>query len=123
MKQKLTLYYDQECPFCKNYANFLKLKKDYELELKNAREYHSEIHSLCKELDMNDGLIVLVDGKCLQGIDALRYIDTVMQKQGLLSQLHGIWNAKKSLSQFLYRCIKGLRKMVLFLMGKKSHIE
>lgn len=123
MKQKLILYYDQECPFCKNYAGFIQLKKHYDLELKNAREYHSEIRSLCKGLDINEGLIVVAEGKCLQGIDALSYLDTAMEKKGILSMLHGVWNAKNSLSPLLYRCIKGLRKIVLFIMGRKSRIE
>lgn len=123
MKQKLTLYYDQECPFCKKYAAFLTLKEHYDLELKNAREYPSEIISLCKEMDINEGLIVSVGGKCLQGIDALRYLDSAITKKGLLSKLHGIWNLKKPVGQFLYGCIKGLRKIVLFLMGRKSHID
>lgn len=123
MKQKLTLYYDHECPFCKNYAGFIQLKRHYDLELKNAREYHAEIRSLCKELDINEGLVVLVEGKCLQGIDALRYLDTAMEKKGLLAKLHGIWNVKNSLSPLLYRGIKSLRKMVLFLLGRKSDIE
>jgi len=123
MKQKLTLYYDQQCPFCNRYASFITLKKYYDLELKNAREYYVEIDALCQEIDINEGLILYAEGKCLQGIDALQYLDLAIEKKGVLSRLHGIWNVQRSLSQPLYRAIKGLRKMVLFLMGKKSRIE
>ncbi|MCW8822164.1 MAG: DUF393 domain-containing protein [Sulfurovum sp.] len=123
MKQKLTLYYDLECPFCNRYARFVKLNDCYDLQLKDAREYHAEILSLCKDMDINDGIIVFAEGKCLQGIDALSYLDISMEKKGLLSRLHGIWNIKKSVSHPLYAFIKVLRKIVLFLMGRKSHIQ
>lgn len=123
MKQKLTLYYDQECPFCNRYAAFLALKEHYDLEMKNAREYHSEVEDLCKEMDINEGLIVVVEEKCLQGIDALRYLDSAIEKRGILSKLHGIWHLKEPVSGPLYRGIKLLRKVVLFLMGKKHRIE
>lgn len=123
MKRKLTLYYDLECPFCNRYANFVTLNDCYDLQLKDAREYQAEIHFLCKDMDINDGLIVSIEGKCLQGVDALRYLDISMQKKGLLSRLHGIWNLKKTFTKPIYTFIKMLRKMVLFVMGKKRHIE
>lgn len=123
MKQKLTLYYDQECPFCSSYANFVKLNDHFDLQVKNSRVCHSEIRFLCKHIDINDGLVISVDGTCMQGIDALRYLDIAMEKKGLLSRLHGIWNLKKTFTKPIYTFIKMLRKMVLFLMGKKRHIE
>jgi len=36
IKEKIVIYYDKDCPFCNNYINFLKLKDNYELILKNA---------------------------------------------------------------------------------------
>ncbi len=123
MKQNLTLYYDKECPFCTRYASFVKLNNHYTLQLKNAREYHAEILSLCNDMDINEGLIVSIEGKCLQGIDALRYLDLSMEKKGLLSRLHGIWHLKEPFTKPIYTFIKMLRKMVLFLMCRKRHIE
>ena len=123
MKQKLTVYYDKQCPFCKKYAHFLRLKEHYDLELRDARAYHSEIHALCEDININDGIIVLTEGKCLQGIDALSYLDSAIKKEGVLSKIHGIWNVKKPLGGLLYHTIKVLRKIVLFLMGRKSRID
>jgi predicted DCC family thiol-disulfide oxidoreductase YuxK len=123
MKQKLTLYYDKQCPFCNRYAAFIELKQHYDLELKNAREYYVEIDALCKAIDINEGLIVVVEEQCLQGVDALRYLDSAMEKKGVLARFHGIWSLKGSVSGLLYKGIKVLRKMVLFLMGRKSNIE
>lgn len=123
MKQKLTLYYDRECPFCNRYAAFLELKQHYDLELKNAREYYAEIDSLCQGLDINEGLIVVAEEQCLQGVDALRYLDNAIEKKGMLSRLHGIWKLKGAVSGALYKSIKLLRKAVLFLMGRNTRIR
>ncbi|HEY9189272.1 MAG TPA: DCC1-like thiol-disulfide oxidoreductase family protein [Sulfurovum sp.] len=123
MKQKLTLYYDRECPFCNRYAAFLELKQHYDLELKNAREYYAEIDALCQGLDINEGLIVVTEEQCLQGVDALRYLDRAIEKKGMLSRLHGIWNLKGAVSGALYKSIKLLRKAVLFLMGRNTRIR
>ena len=123
MKQKLTVYYDKQCPFCKKYAHFLALKEQYDLELRDARAYLPEIHALCKDININDGIIVSAEGKCLQGIDALKYLDRAIKKRGVLSRVHGIWNANKLLGGLLYHSIKVLRKIVLFVMGRKSSIE
>ena len=123
MKQKLTLYYDKQCPFCNRYAAFIELKQHYDLELKNAREYYAEIDALCQGLDINEGLILVAEEQCLQGVDAMRYLDRAIEKKGVLSRLHGIWSLKGSLSGVLYKSIKLLRKAVLFLMGRKSNIE
>ena len=38
IKEKITIYYDKECPFCNSYVGYLKLKDSYELILKNVRE-------------------------------------------------------------------------------------
>jgi len=123
MKQKLTVYYDKQCPFCKKYAAFLRLKEHYDLELRDAREYLSEIHALCKDININDGIIVSTEGKCLQGIDALSYLDTAIKKGGVLSRIHGIWNVQKPFRGLLYSTIKVFRKIVLFVMGRKSRID
>ena len=36
-KEKIVLFYDEECPFCKNYAKYLKLKDNFDLEIKDIR--------------------------------------------------------------------------------------
>ena len=35
IKEKITIYYDKECPFCNSYVGYLKIKDSYELILKN----------------------------------------------------------------------------------------
>ena len=123
MKQKLTLYYDKVCPFCNHYARFLTLKKSYELHLINARESLQEIRAKCPHLDINDGMIIEIDGRCLQGTEALVYLDAIIIRNTLFGRLHRVWRLTPWITLPLYKTIKLLRWIALFFMGKKSDIE
>jgi len=123
MKQTLTLYYDKECPFCNHYARFLELKKSHELHLINAREALQAIRAKCPHLDINDGMIIEIDGRCLQGTEALSYLDAIIIRNTLFGRLHRIWRLAPWITLPLYKTIKLLRKIALFFMGKKSDIE
>jgi len=123
MKPKLTLYYDKECPFCNRYARFLELKKSHELQLLNARESLEQIRVRCPHLDINDGMILEAEGRCLQGTEALAYLDAIILRNTLFGKLHRIWGLTPWLTLPLYKTIKLFRQIALFFMGKKSNIE
>lgn len=123
MKQKLILYYDKECPFCKHYAYFLTLKESYELHLINARESLEEILTKCPHTDINEGMIIEVEGKCLQGTEALKYLDSIITRKSFMSKLHHLWSLSPLITDNLYNFIKILRQIVLFILRKKRTIE
>jgi len=116
-KEKIVIYYDKDCPFCKNYINFLKLKDNYELVLKNAREEKNEI-----KLNINDGFIVIFKDKFYQGSKALKFLNNIVSKGTILGKLHFFFKYDNIFSKFLYKVIFSLRKVLLFLIGKKSKI-
>ena len=70
---KIELYYDEECPFCNSYANFLKIKEKHELILFNVRECKNEIENFnLLGFDINNGFIVKTDNlNIYQGVDAI----------------------------------------------------
>jgi len=123
MKKKLILYYDKECPFCRNYARFLELKKSHMLLLKNSREFLDEIHASCPDLDINEGMIIHVEGQCLQGTDALTYLDDIITQKSFFSRVHRLWRLPTVFTRPLYSMLKTLRKVILFIIGKKSRID
>jgi len=116
-KEKIVIYYDKDCPFCKNYVNFLKLKDNYELILKNAREEKNEI-----KLDLNNGFVVSFKDKFYQGSKALKFLDSIVNKSTILGKLHSFFKYDNISSKFLYKFIFLFRKILLFLIGKKSKI-
>ena len=122
MKQKLTLYYDKQCPFCTKYANLLKLKENFEITLKDARENLNEISVLCKNLDINDGFIVLYKNDCFQGAKALEFLNRAVDKTTILGKLHFFFAYENIFSKFLYKSLFILRKIALFILRKDSNI-
>lgn len=122
MKQKLTLYYDKQCPFCSKYANLLKLKENFEINLKDARENLDEISVLCKNLDINDGFIVIYKNDCFQGAKALEFLNRAVDKTTILGKLHFFFAYENIFSKFLYKTLFILRKIALFILRKDSNI-
>ena len=122
MKQKLTLYYDNQCPFCSKYANLLKLKENFEITLKDARENLDEISVLCKNLDINDGFIVIYKNDCFQGAKALEFLNRAVDKTTILGKLHFFFAYENNFSKFLYKTLFILRKIALFILRKDSNI-
>ena len=122
MKQKLTLYYDKQCPFCSKYANFLKLKENFEITLKDARENQFEISLICGNLNINDGFIVIYKNDCFQGSKALAFLNSAVDKTTLLGKLHFFFRYDNLFSNLLYKLFFILRKIILFILGKNSKI-
>ena len=114
MKQKLTLYYDKQCPFCSKYANFLKLK--------DARQNLDEIALICKNLNINDGFIVLYKNNCFQGAKALAFLNSAVDKTTFLGKLHFFFRYDNLFSNLLYKLFFIWRKIILFILGKNSKI-
>jgi hypothetical protein len=122
LKQKLTLYYDNQCPFCSKYANFLKLKENFEITLKDARENQSEISLVCENLNINDGFIVIYENNCFQGVKALELLNSAVDKDTFLGKLHFIFRYDNIFSKILYKILFILRKIILFVLRKDSQI-
>ena len=122
MQQKITLYYDKQCPFCSNYANLLKLKENFEITLKDARKNLDEISLVCENLDINDGFIVVYENHCFQGAKALEFLNSAVDKTTILGKLHFFFAYENVFSKFLYKILFILRKFILFVLRKDSKI-
>eukprot|EP01029_Cantina_marsupialis_P018075 TRINITY_DN41123_c1_g1_i1.p1 TRINITY_DN41123_c1_g1~~TRINITY_DN41123_c1_g1_i1.p1 ORF type:complete len:116 (+),score=0.24 TRINITY_DN41123_c1_g1_i1:563-910(+) len=114
---KIELYYDKECPFCKSYANYIKLKKMHELTLLNARENINAIKKFRNQgFDIDEGFIVKVDdNKIYQGSNAIVFLNTIAEKKIYFKD-------NLFFKNFIYPFAKALRKVLLFFLGKKTKI-
>lgn len=119
---QIIIFYDEECPFCKNYTNFLKLKKGFNLKLIHARKDKVELQNICKNLDINDGFIVIYENHCFQGAKALEFLNSAVDKTTVLGKLHFFFAYDNTFSKFLYKILFILRKFILFMLRKDSKI-
>lgn len=119
--QSLTLYYDGECPICKRYTMFLKLKKDYHLILKDARE-SIELEDICtlNQIDINDGMILITEtNEILQGGWALLYLKKISNNKNLFYRIF----ISKSMIRITYPILKNIRLLLLKILRKKLKID
>jgi len=119
---QIIIFYDEECPFCKNYTNFLKLKKSFDLKLIDARKSNIELETICKNLDINDGFIVVYENDCFQGAKALEFLNNAVDKTTILGKLHFFFAYENAFSKLLYKILFILRKFILFILRKDSKI-
>lgn len=122
MKEIIILYYDDECPFCKNYVKLLKLKEKLEIILKDARTNADEIRLLCEKIDINDGFIVVYNSKCYQGSNALQFLNIAVDKSTFIGKLHFLFKYKNIFSNILYKIFFLSRKIVLIVLNKNTKI-
>lgn len=123
MKTKqIILFYDEECPFCKNYTSFLELKKSFDLKLIDARKNKIELENICKKLDINDGFIVVYENQCFQGSKALEFLNSAVDKTTIIGKLHFFFAYENIFSKVLYKIFFILRKFILFILKKDSKI-
>jgi len=122
MKELLVIYYDQECPFCDAYANYIQLKEKYTLELKPARDAQAELALLCPHMNINNGFILVYQDKCFQGVDGLVLLNKLIDNKGLVALLHKIFQSNNILSKTLYSIVLVVRKIILYAMGIKTKI-
>jgi predicted DCC family thiol-disulfide oxidoreductase YuxK len=115
MKELIILYYDKFCPFCNNYAHFLKLKEEFEIELKDINKYINEITFLSKDINIEDGFIVVYKSTYYQGARALKFLDSVVEKRTFLGKLHFLFKYDNFFSNILYKILLTLRKIALFI--------
>lgn len=112
---KAYLFYDGECPFCKQYSKFRELRECIDIELCDARE-----NFLWKDVDSNlnldDGIILLLekDSTILQGVEALAYLDTICTFDGLFFKIQKFIFSNKFLASIVYAILKILRKITLY---------
>ena len=81
-----------------------------------------EIALVCGNLNINDGFIVLYKNDCFQGAKALAFLNSAIDKTTLLGKLHFFFCYDNLFSNFLYKFLFILRKIILFILGVNSKI-
>lgn len=113
---KAFLYYDGECPFCNRYADILKLKKCFDIEICDARvdlswkEYD-------KDIILDNGVILIYEASCYQGVEALDMLLSICKYDGMFFSLQKFIFSSKVLGNIVYTCFKFFRKVALYFKG------
>jgi len=123
---KIILYYDDDCPFCKEYSKYIKLRQKYDVELLNARDCIDKILLFKEEgMDINEGFIVefVDEGMTLQGAAAVKELDKTLNKTGIVDKTISAIVRTSLFQSVLYPVVKVVRIVLLKLIGKDPNIK
>ena len=115
------IVYDGDCPFCRAYAGMVRLQENYSVELINAREPHPLVDEATeKGLDLDEGMIVVLEDKFYHGDDAMTRMALMTTKSSLLRRLTKWTFTSPGRSRLLYPILRGGRNMSLKVLGHKK---
>jgi len=116
---QLTIYYDGECPFCRNFVRLSKLKEEYDVYLYNLREEPGKVQSfLTKGYNVNEGMIVVIEDKIYHGHEAVYMISALSNKITWVGNIYYFLFSNKNITKFLYPILVAGRNLTLFLLRR-----
>jgi predicted DCC family thiol-disulfide oxidoreductase YuxK len=117
------IFYDGQCPFCKNFVEFLALKEEYTIKLFNLRD-HPKIVSYFGKMsyDVDEGMIVTVN-KQIYFADEAVHIIGIMSKKNFLGKVYRSLFSNQKIAELIYPALKMGRRIVLTLLGKKKIVQ
>lgn len=115
------IIYDGNCPFCQAYVGMVRLQENYNVELINAREPHPRVDEVTlKGYDLDEGMIVILDGDFYHGDDAMHRMALMTANSGALRRLTKWTFSSPWRSRNLYPLLRGGRNMTLKILGHKK---
>ena len=115
------LLYDGECPACSSYVAFSRLRRLHpSLKVLDARGEPALVEELRgRGYEINEGMVMQLDGKIFFGAEATRQIARHAREGGVLRRalLDAIGDAPWS--RALYPLLNRCRRLLLAVLGRK----
>jgi predicted DCC family thiol-disulfide oxidoreductase YuxK len=114
-----TVIYDGDCPFCARYTALLALRSVTDVVLINARERPDLVQTyLAQGLDLNDGMIAILDGRTLHGAEAMRAISLLAGQASLFTLINRLAFSSPAVGRRLYPLLRLGRHLTLRALGR-----
>ncbi|QBF33225.1 DCC1-like thiol-disulfide oxidoreductase family protein [Thalassococcus sp. S3] len=122
MTEPTRIIYDGECPFCARYVRMVRLRDAVgQVELIDARSHHPIISQIADAgLNLDDGMVVVMDGKLHHGDAAMTALAVMTTRSGLFNRLMRAMFANPRLARVLYPPLVAGRAIVLRLLGRRK---
>lgn len=116
------ILYDGDCPFCRNYVSFLKLKAVLgEVRLIDARQAPMELEQVrAAGLYIDEGMVLCRDGRLYHGDECMHILATLSEREDLLGKLYAWVFGSSRRSAWLYPLLRAGRSATLRLLGKRK---
>jgi predicted DCC family thiol-disulfide oxidoreductase YuxK len=122
--EDLALIYDQECPVCTAYSCSVGVDGSQAAGINriNARDADHDLVRQAREagLDLDDGMVVIHQGKLYHGADALNIMARLAPSRGLGNRLNKLLFGNPTAARLSYPVLRAGRNTLLRLLGRKK---
>jgi predicted DCC family thiol-disulfide oxidoreductase YuxK len=116
--EKMELVYDGKCPVCTTYCTGL--KRPDNLQLVDARQDSEIMSEITKRgLDIDEGMVLKVDGKIYYGSEAMVEISRRLPRKGWTGFENRLFFSSQNVGRVAYNVCKAGRRVLLKLLGIK----
>lgn len=123
-QDELALIYDRECPVCTAYSCSVGVDESHAAGVRriNARDAENELVRQAREagLDLDDGMVVVHQGKLYHGADALNIMARMAPDRGLGNRLNKLLFGNPTIARLSYPILRAGRNTLLKLLGRKK---
>lgn len=115
------IIYDGECPYCRNYVRFVKLRESVgPVRLIDTRQNGPEIAAVKSAgYDLDEGMIFSYQGQYFHGDEAIHMMG-VLSGTGPLNALNRLIFRSPTRARALYPWLRAGRNLTLRLLGRRK---
>lgn len=124
MNHEVLLVYDGECPVCRNYCRFVRLRNSVgELRLVDAREPGETMELInARGLDIDEGMVLITGETLYYGSDAIHALALMSSRSGFFNRFNYWLLSNRRMAHLLYPFFRSCRNLLLKTM-RKSRIN
>ena len=113
------IVYDGDCPFCRRYVNYLRLKDAIGVvEMINAREHPNQAAEYKKKgYDLDEGMVAELDGKIYHGDEAVHILAMLTTPSTFFNKMNAWLFKSECFSKAAYPVLRAGRNMALKIKG------
>lgn len=117
--QKLVIYYDGACPFCKNYVRILRIREAIgTIQLINLRDdSQSKTKLESMGIDLDEGMVANHNGKYYHGADCVQFLALLSSPSGVFNKMNKAILSNPTRANVLYPVMRSGRNTLLKLLG------
>ncbi len=123
---ELALIYDGECPVCTAYSCSVDVDSGKASGVRriNARSDDALVQQAKDAgVDLDEGMVVVHQGKMYHGADALNVMARLAPERGLGNRLNRMLFSNRTVSRLSYPFLRAGRNLLLRMLGRKKIAE
>jgi predicted DCC family thiol-disulfide oxidoreductase YuxK len=120
---EFALIYDQQCPVCSAYSAAVEVEGAAASGVRriDARSDDALVRQAVEAgLDLDEGMVLVHDGKLYHGADALNRMALLAPKTGFRNRLNRLLFSNPTMSRISYPALRAGRNTLLRLLGRSK---